>query len=87
MEKALRDCCRSIRIGKILIDFDERTSKPCILYSRFPPNLQARKILLLYPIMVTGQSVIAAIRTLLKKGAKESNIIVVNLFSTPKGKS
>ena len=28
MEKGLRDCCRSIRIGKILIQSETSTSKP-----------------------------------------------------------
>jgi uracil phosphoribosyltransferase len=28
MEKGLRDCCRSIRIGKILIQSETGTSKP-----------------------------------------------------------
>ena len=28
MEKGLRDCCRSIRIGKILIQSETATSKP-----------------------------------------------------------
>ena len=28
MEKGLRDCCRSIRIGKILIRRDQETRKP-----------------------------------------------------------
>ena len=30
MEKGLRDCCRSIRIGKILIQSEEYTSKPLV---------------------------------------------------------
>ena len=35
MEKGLRDCCRSIRIGKILIQSETSTSKPQVnlLYS------------------------------------------------------
>ena len=28
MEKGLRECCRSIRIGKVLIKVDEESNKP-----------------------------------------------------------
>ena len=30
MEKGLRECCRSIRIGKLLIRSEEETSKPTV---------------------------------------------------------
>ena len=30
MEKGLRDCCRSIRIGKILIKVNEETKTPTV---------------------------------------------------------
>ena len=30
MEKGLRECCRSIRIGKVLIKVEEETSKPTV---------------------------------------------------------
>lgn len=33
MEKALRDCCRSIRIGKILIQSDEETHQVGLLFA------------------------------------------------------
>lgn len=84
MEKALRDCCRAIRIGKILIQTDD-FHRAHVLYSKFPADLALRKILLLYPIMSTGNTVIKAVQTLIKNGAKQSNIILVNLFSTPLG--
>lgn len=32
MEKGLRDCCRSMRIGKILIRRDQDTKLPKVLY-------------------------------------------------------
>lgn len=31
MEQGLRDCCRSVRIGKILIQRDEETHQPKVL--------------------------------------------------------
>lgn len=86
MEKALRDCCRSIRIGKILIQSDEETHIARVLYAKLPADISLRKVLLLYPIMSTGNTVVKAIKVLKKNGVKESNIILINLFSTPSGK-
>ena len=51
MEQGLRDCCRSIRIGKILIQSDEDTHEAKIVYAKLPPDIADRKVLLMYPIM------------------------------------
>ncbi|XP_061642884.1 uracil phosphoribosyltransferase homolog isoform X2 [Phyllopteryx taeniolatus] len=51
MEQGLRDCCRSIRIGKILIQSDEETQKAKVYYAKFPPDIYRRKVLLMYPIL------------------------------------
>ncbi len=51
MEQGLRDCCRSIRIGKILIQSDEDTHVAKVYYAKFPPDVHKRKVLLMYPIM------------------------------------
>lgn len=53
MEQGLRDCCRSIRIGKILIQSDEETQKAKVYYAKFPPDISRRKVLLMYPILST----------------------------------
>lgn len=51
MEKGLRECCRSIRIGKILIQLkDEESKLKSAVYAKFPEDIIFRKILLLYPI-------------------------------------
>lgn len=85
MEQGLRDCCRSIRIGKILIQSDEDTHEAKVYYAKFPPDVNKRKVLLMYPIMSTGNTVIKAIDVLQQHGVKEENIIVLNLFCTPQG--
>ena len=72
MEKGLRDCCRSIRIGKILIQSDEETHEAKVFYAKFPPDINERKVLLMYPIMskssalslfVISPNVVRTIRT------------------------
>jgi uracil phosphoribosyltransferase len=87
MEQGLRDCCRSIRIGKILVQSDEHTHEAKVLYAKFPVDIAQRKVLLMYPIMSTGNTIIKAVSVLKEHGVKESDIIVLNLFCTPKGTS
>ncbi len=54
MEQGLRDCCRSVRIGKILIQRDEDTSKPKLFYDKLPEDIADRWVLLLDPMFATG---------------------------------
>lgn len=58
MEKGLRDCCRSIRIGKILVESDAETHVAKVVYARFPEDIAKRQVLLMYPIMSTGNTVV-----------------------------
>ena len=83
MEQGLRDCCRSIRIGKILIESDEN-NQARVLYAKFPRDIAERKIMLLYPIMSTGLAVIESVKVLLSHGVKSDNLILLNLFSSPR---
>ncbi|XP_060568712.1 uracil phosphoribosyltransferase homolog [Ruditapes philippinarum] len=83
MEQGLRDCCRSIRIGKILIHSDEDTHDAKVVYSKLPPDIENRKVLLMYPIMSTGNTVIKALNVLKQSKVQEKNIILLNLFITP----
>ncbi len=51
MEKGLRDCCHSMRIGKILIRRDQESRQPRVYYAKFPPQIDKRQILLLLPVL------------------------------------
>lgn len=55
MEQGLRDCCRSVRIGKILIQRDEETCKPKLFYEKLPVDIAQRWVLLLDPMFATGK--------------------------------
>lgn len=83
MEQGLRDCCRSIRIGKILVESDADTHEARVVYARFPEDVSKRKVLLMYPIMSTGNTVIKAVAVLKEHNVAEENIILSNLFCTP----
>ncbi|CAG0919707.1 unnamed protein product [Notodromas monacha] len=82
MEKGLRSCCRSIRIGKILVESDE-THNARVVYAKFPGDIAFRKALLMYPILSTGNTVIKAVEVLREHNVPEENIILLNLFCTP----
>ncbi|XP_059487450.1 uracil phosphoribosyltransferase homolog [Neocloeon triangulifer] len=83
MEQGLRDCCRSIRIGKILVESDADTHEARVVYARFPDDISSRKVLLMYPIMSTGNTVVKAVTVLKEHCVPEENIILSNLFCTP----
>lgn len=83
MEQGLRDCCRSIRIGKILVESDIDTHEARVVYARFPEDISKRQVLLMYPIMSTGNTVIQAVKVLKEHGVNEDCIILSNLFCTP----
>ncbi|XP_077977239.1 uracil phosphoribosyltransferase homolog isoform X1 [Glandiceps talaboti] len=83
MEQGLRDCCRSIRIGKILIKSDEETMQARVFYAKLPHDIHTRKVLLMYPILSSGNTVIQAVSVLRDYGVKDKDIILLNLFATP----
>lgn len=85
MEQALRECCRSVRIGKILIQRDEETSKPNLFYDKLPDDIKDRWVLLLDPMLATGGSALMAVDVLRQKGVPEERILFLNLIASPEG--
>jgi uracil phosphoribosyltransferase len=85
MEKAIRQVCEDIRIGKILIQRNEETAEPILFYSKLPKDIANRYVLLLDPMLATGGSVCKAIEVLKEKGVNEKKIIFINLISCPEG--
>ena len=61
MEQGLRDCCRSVRIGKILIQRNEETAEAQLYYAKLPPDIRDRFVLLLDPMLATGGSAVKAV--------------------------
>ncbi|XP_047319366.1 uridine kinase-like protein 3 [Impatiens glandulifera] len=84
MENALRACCKGIKIGKILIHREGDNGQQ-LIYEKLPNDISERNVLLLDPILGTGNSAVQAISLLIKKGVPESNIIFLNLISAPQG--
>ncbi|KAG6755652.1 hypothetical protein POTOM_041485 [Populus tomentosa] len=84
MENALRACCKGIKIGKILIHREGDNGQQ-LIYEKLPQDILDRHVLLLDPILGTGNSAVQAISLLISKGVPESNIIFLNLISAPQG--
>ena len=87
MEQGLRDCCRSVRIGKILIQRDEETCKPKLFYEKLPGDISERWVLLLDPMFATGGSATMAVDVLKSKGVPEERILFLNIIASPEGVS
>ena len=85
MEASLRSVCKSVRIGKILIQRDEETALPKLIYVKLPQDIQERKVLLLDPMLATGGSACRAIKVLVDHGVPEANIVFLNLIAAPEG--
>ncbi|TGZ67733.1 hypothetical protein CRM22_004622 [Opisthorchis felineus] len=87
MERGLRDCCRSIRIGKILIQAnnEDGSNDVKVYYAKLPPNISQRKILLMYPILGSGNTVLKALDVLRTYDVPMENVILLTLFVSPEG--
>ena len=85
MEQGLRDCCRSVRIGKILIQRDEETALPKLFYEKLPDDIADRYVFLLDPMLATGGSAMLATEVLIKRGVKPERIFFLNLLAAPEG--
>lgn len=85
MEQGLRDCCRSVRIGKILIQRDEETALPKLFYEKLPDDIADRFVFLLDPMLATGGSAIMATEVLIKRGVKPERIFFLNLICSKEG--
>ena len=81
----LRDCCRSVRIGKILIQRDEETALPKLFYEKLPEDISERYVFLLDPMLATGGSAMMAVEVLLARGVKMDRIFFLNLLAAPEG--
>jgi uracil phosphoribosyltransferase len=85
--ECFRSCLPGISVGKILIQRDEsKADKPAVMYySKLPPDVGSKTIILCDPMLATGGSTIKAIESLLEKGVKEENIVFSNVVSCPEG--
>lgn len=58
MEHALRAVVKDCKMGKILIQTNEKTMEPELFYLRLPKNIHRYKVLLMDATVATGYSVV-----------------------------
>eukprot|EP01135_Chromosphaera_perkinsii_P001774 Nk52_evm43s210 gene=Nk52_evmTU43s210 len=85
MERGLRTCCRSVRIGKILIQREGIQREPKLYYAKFPPDVDNRHVLLMDPLLASGGTVLKAIQVLKEHGCEEDQISFLNLIASRVG--
>lgn len=84
MENALRTCCMGVKIGKILIQRHEESST--LAFEKLPHDIADRHVLLMDPILATGNSAVSAIEVLTKhRKVPESKILFLTLIAAPEG--
>jgi uracil phosphoribosyltransferase len=84
-ERALRQVCEDIRIGKALIQRDEETHQAKFIYCNYPKDIDQRYVLLMDPMLATGGSAIAAIENLATHDVPSKYIIFLTLIAAPEG--
>jgi len=86
MENALRTCCIGVKIGKILIDQVGKDRSLHVLYEKLPYDIAERHVLLMDPILASGNTCAAAIEVLTKlRNVKEDKIILITIIAASKG--
>ncbi len=71
------------RVGFIGLYRDEETLQPVEYYVKLPADIAARDVLLLDPMLATGNSTAAAVQAVKNAGA--STVRVIALIATPEG--
>lgn len=81
MENALRSVCRGCRIGKVLLKNSEKDSISAA-YVKLPEDVSERVVIVMSPVLGTGNSLCCLIEVLMKNNVKEENIICMTLLSS-----
>lgn len=85
MEVALREVCKDVTIGKLLIQTDSKTGSPTLIYAKLPRDINQCYILLMDPLIGTGATAMMAVRVLLDHGVPEDRILFLTLIAAPQG--
>jgi len=86
--ESVREILPGIPAGHILIQRNEESKEKeaKFFYSKMPPNVRDMNILLCDPMLATGGSAKAAIRTMVEKhGVATERIVFANMITCPEG--
>ena len=81
--EGLLDLVPSARVGHIGLYRDPKTLQPVQYYMKVPEDIAERRVIVVDPMLATGNSVSAALTRLKQKGAKDLRLVC--LLSAPEG--
>lgn len=82
MENALRECCQGIKIGKILVHRHGQHNQEAV-YAKLPSDIASRYVLVLDPVLGTGNTACRVVQVLLERGVAQSKILFLSLIAAP----
>lgn len=85
MVDGILDLIPAARVGHVGLYRDEETMQPVEYFVKMPSNLEERQLYVVDPMLATGGSAIAAIDSVLERGAKPENIKFICLVAAPEG--
>lgn len=85
MVDGILDLIPAARVGHVGLYRDEETMQPVEYFVKMPSDLENRQVYLVDPMLATGGSAIAAIDSVIERGAKADNIKFICLVAAPEG--
>ena len=83
--ECVRNVWPAVSVGKILVQRDETTARPHFFFSKLPPAVSSKHILLVDPVLATGGSAVCAIRCLVAAGVDPNKILLVCVVGVKRG--
>ena len=85
LQEAVRRVCPGAGTAKVLVQRDEETALPSLLYSKLPPDVASKNIVLCDPMLATGGSAMMALGVLRRAGVRDDRVVFANVVSCPEG--
>ena len=85
LQEAVRRACPGAGTAKILVQRDEATALPSLLYSKLPPGVASKNVVLCDPMLATGGSAMMALGVLRQAGVRDERVVFANVVSCPEG--
>ncbi len=85
MVDGILDLIPAARVGHVGLYRDEETMEPVEYFVKMPNNIEDRHMYVVDPMLATGGSAIAAIDSVIERGAKPENIKFICIVAAPEG--
>ncbi len=83
MEVGITRLIPTARVGHVGIYRDPETLEPVTYYSKLPPDIAEREVMIVDPMLATGGSIVACIDMLKQRGCR--TLKVMTIISAPEG--